>query len=505
LKFSFSQTPFALWFWIGSFVFLLPGNLGHAQTDKQERQTQGAVKTPDKQDGTVAALLISDIHFDPFHDPGKARQLVREPVSQWASILASAASPDQTQAFAGLQKACDAKGIDTPYPLLESSLEAMRERAPGASFITVTGDLIVHAFSCRYTTLMPGSTPDNYHEFVEKTIEFVVSQLRATFPGAPVYVALGNNDTDCGDYRLDAGGSFLAKTATILASGVPASARQQFLQEFPAGGYFSLTMAAPMRNTRLIVLNDLFLSPRYSTCNGAADDEPANAEMGWLESQLAQARQLGERVWVMGHIPPGVNTYATVSKFKNVCAGEDAEMFLNSGKLDALLIEYADVVRLGLFAHTHMDEMRLIAPEVSTARASLEHSVALKLVPSISPVDGNNPSFTIGRFDPSTAVLRDYEVMVASNQTGIDTAWSEEYDYARSYHQPEFSPAAVTHLMEKFSSDPQAHTELSQEYIRHYFKGDLAGVLTPFWPQYVCSLESDSARGYASCACAATK
>jgi sphingomyelin phosphodiesterase acid-like 3 len=505
LNFSFVRTSFALWYWVGIFVFLLPGNLSQAQTAAREGKTQRAVQAAGKQDSTIAALLISDIQFVPFQEPEKARQLVREPVSQWGAILASAASPDQAQAFAGLQKACHAKGVDTPYPLFESSLEAMHKRAPYASFITVTGDLIAHAFSCRYTTLTPGSTAGNYQEFVEKTIEFVVGQLRATFRGVPVYISLGNNDTDCGDYRLDAGGGFLAKAATIVASGVPASAQREVLQEFPAGGYFSLTMAAPMRNTRLIVLNDLFLSPRYSTCKGALDDAPGNAEMGWLESQLAQARQLGQKAWVMGHIPPGVNTYATVSKFKDVCAGEDAEMFLNSGRLDTLLVEYADVVRLGLFAHTHMDEMRLITPEGPAARASVEHSVALKLVPSISPVDGNNPSFTIARVDPSTAVLRDYEVIVASNQTGIDTTWTEEYDYARSYHQPEFSPSAVTQLIGKFSSDPRAETEPSQEYNRHYFKGDLAGVLTPFWPQYVCSLESDTARGYAACVCAAVK
>ena len=34
-----------------------------------------------------------------------------------------------------------------------------------------------------------------------------------------------------------------------------------------------------------------------------------------------------------------------------------------------------------------------------------EHRVAIKMVPSISPVDGNNPSFTIARVNPSSAML----------------------------------------------------------------------------------------------------
>jgi hypothetical protein len=114
-------------------------------------------------------------------------------------------------------------------------------------------------------------------------------------------------------------------------------------------------------------------------------------------------------------------------------------------------------------------------------------------------------SFITVTGDPSTALLRDYEVVVASNQTGIDTIWSEEYDYAQRYHQTAFSAAAVTELIHQFSSDPHAETQASQEYIRHYFKGDLSRELTPCWPQYVCSLESDTAQGYAACVCAAVK
>ena len=46
-------------------------------------------------DGTFPALLVSDIHFDPFHDPGKVQQLVKATVSQWESILSAPPSPNQ--------------------------------------------------------------------------------------------------------------------------------------------------------------------------------------------------------------------------------------------------------------------------------------------------------------------------------------------------------------------------------------------------------------------------
>ena len=454
---------------------------------------------------TVPALLVSDIHFDPFHDPAMVKQLVAAPVTKWRSILSAPASPNQQQAFAALQQGCHARGVDTPFTLLESSLRAMRSRQPDAKFMTVSGDLIAHAFTCRYSTLFPGSTPSDYQAFVLKTLSFVMAELRASFPETPVYVALGNNDSGCGDYQLDAGSDFLAQTGRIVAEGLPASQREHELKEFGEGGYYSVAMAEPMRDTRLIVVNDLFLSPRYTTCAGKPDSAAATEQLNWLEQQLLQARQSGQKVWVMGHIPTGVDPYSTASKFRNVCGGQAPVTFLASDKMDDLLVEFADVVRLGIFAHTHMDEMRLLEPEGREPQTADGHRVAIKVVPSISPVDGNNPSFTIARVNPFTATLADYKVIAASNQTGIATAWTTEYDYAQTYHEAEFSPTAVGKLMDGFSVDRDASSAESKAYIRDYFVGDLSRELSPFWPEYVCALDHYTSKAFAACVCSATK
>jgi sphingomyelin phosphodiesterase acid-like 3 len=466
----------------------------------------GRAAAPGKDDGLVPALLLSDIHFDPFHDPERVKRLDQAPASEWASILAAPESANAAQAFSSLQKICRAKGVDTPYPLLRASLDAMRSREAAPGFVTVTGDLIAHQFTCRYQTLFPGVSQQSYEAFVEKTIQFVVEQLRGAFPGTPVYVSLGNNDSDCGDYRLDAGGGFLSKTAELVAEGLPVGSRRDVLREFPAGGYYSVAME-PLRRARVIVLNDIYWSPKYATCKGAADPAPGITEMEWLEKQFNEARAAGQKVWVMGHIPPGVNVYSTVTKLKDVCANEPAEMFLNSERLDDILTRNADVVRLGLFAHTHMDEMRVIGPAgadgVFGGGASGAHEVAAKMVPSISPVDGNDPSFTVARVDRATGVLKDYAVVVASDFAG--SAWREEYDFGATYHAAAYSPETVEELITGFRADRKAQQMASQEYIRHYFKGDAARELAPFWGQYACSLDELTGRGYAACICAAYK
>jgi sphingomyelin phosphodiesterase acid-like 3 len=281
------------------------------------------------------------------------------------------------------------------------------------------------------------------------------------------------------------------------------------LKEFAQGGYYSVTMPAPMRNTRLVAVNDLFLSPEYRTCAGKPGTAAASVELKWLQETLAEARRLGQRVWVVGHIPPGVNPYATVAYRKDICGHEAPVMFLSSDKLAELLIEYSDVIRLGIFAHSHMDEMRLLDRESRDPHAapvsSDEHSVAIKMVPSISPVDGNNPSFTVSHVNPATATLQNYEVMAASNAAGVATTWTLEYDYAHTYHQAQFSPSAVQRLIVGFAEDRDAKTEASKAYIRNFYVGDRSIELTPFWPQYICALANHTAKAFTACACAIGK
>lgn len=513
---KFPRPQIAFWLWLLILIGAPLAGRGEARpaSSSQGGQQHHAADAAEAANRTVPALLVSDIHFDPFHDPASVQQLVDAPVSQWNSILSAPPSPNQQQAFAELQQRCRAHGVDTPYTLLRSSLQAMRSRQSDAKFIMLSGDLLAHNFLCRYKALFPtpAQTMDprcdpgtrcDYQLFVLKTLRFVMEELRASFPGVPVYGAVGNNDTGCGDYRLDEASKFLAQSGAIFAEGLPPSQQPQARKAFAQGGYYNVPMGALMRHTRLIVLNDIFQSPNYKTCAGKPDTAAAAVEMAWLREQLAEARRSGQKVWVMGHIPPGIDPFSTVAKLKDVCGSGQPEMFLSSDTMADLLIEYADVIRLGLFGHSHMDEMRLLRPPAGDSAP--EHSVAIKIIPSISPVDGNNPAFTIARVDPSSAVLRDYQVIAASNQTGIDTAWSGEYDYAQSYHEAQFSPSALRKLITNFENDGDAKTAASREYIRDYYVGDHFAELAPFWPKYICALANYTAKSYAACVCAPGK
>jgi sphingomyelin phosphodiesterase acid-like 3 len=365
----------------------------------------------------------------------------------------------------------------------------------------LSGDLISHSFSCKFATIFPKAAPAEYRAFVEKTIDYVMRKLRGALPGVPVYAALGNNDSDCGDYQLDPDSAFLTEAGKVLAAALPAGDRAEALRTFGEGGFYSARLPAPLKHTRILVLDDLFMSRRYATCGGKPDLAPAAAQIAWMEQQLDAARRNKEKVWVMSHIPPGVDPYATATKVLDLCGGGKPQMFLSSEALPEAMAGYGDVIELAVFAHTHMDEMRVLKPTDAAGAGAPAEGVALKMVPSISPINGNNPTFMLAQIDGSTGELKDYQVFVASNTTGIDTQWSEEYDFAKAYKEPGFTAAAAADLIAGFKADPMAQTAASKSYIQDYGSGTGARALGTFWQPYTCALRDDGADAFRECVC----
>jgi sphingomyelin phosphodiesterase acid-like 3 len=448
---------------------------------------------------SVSIVLLSDLHFDPFHDPAKVAQLGKAPVDQWEGILRSPETPTQAADFAAVQKACKAKqAMDSPYALFRGALQEARAQAPGARFVAVSGDLLVHEFDCRYRASMKLDKAKDDDQsvsaaFAEKTTTFVMKQVESVFPGMPVYLALGNNDSRCNHNRMDLGDAYLKATGPAVIDGlvgISPAERKLALTSYDSGGYYAVTMAAPMEHTRLLVLDDIFMMAKFANCEADDKDQKgAQEQIAWLNRELDAARQRGERVWVLGHVPPAVNPKG---KRDAVCAG-DVEAYLASDDLANVLISHADVVRLALFGHTHMDELHLLGTKSA--------GVPMKVIPSVSGVDGNLPSVILGKVDPASATLTDYTVYEASNWTGIGTTWAKEYDFDATYHEPDFSAKSLGDLIGRLHADSAGTTAESQAYDLHYLKGS-PSELASSWAPYVCSLDHPGASGFKACACA---
>ena len=461
-------------------------------------KAQGLAPMGKKKPATVEALFVSDIHLDPFWDPSKVDHLKDAPVSEWKAILAGPEAVDRGERFAQLEQACKLRvSPDTSYGLYARSLRAISRDASGAKFVVLSGDLMAHEFACKFATLVPQAKPGEYRAFAEKTIEFVMRELRGALPGVPVYAALGNNDSDCGDYQLDPNGAFLKVAGASMTSDLRAGDRAEALRTFGDGGFYSARLPAPLERTRILVLDDLFMSQRYETCGGKDDPAPAASQIEWLKQQLDAARRNHYKVWVMTHIPPGVNIYSTVTKGIDVCNGSQPQMFLKTEALAEAIAGYGDVIQLAIFAHTHMDEMRLLKPK---EQGTPPEGVAIKMVGSISPIGGNNPSFTVAQIDAATSEMKDYRVFAASDKAGAH--WSEEYDFDETYKEPAFTAATVGDLIAGFKADPNDQAETSASYIQN-FDSHGAGLkaLKPLWKTYTCELMGEGAEAFRECVC----
>jgi len=293
---------------------------------------------------------------------------------------------------------------------------------------------------------------------------------------------------------MDPQDRYLKATGKAVVAGLrgaSAAEAKSALEDYEAGGYFGVTLKS-LRRTRLLVLDDIYLSDKYQGCGGKSGTAGADALLAWLDRELTAAKAHGETVWVMGHIPPGVNIYSTVSKMKDVCSGAKITMFLGSDRLNEVLEKHADVVRLGLFGHTHMDEVRLLAGDGG--------KVPVKMVASISPVDGNRPTFTLAQVDAGSATLNDWTVFEASNDTGKDTKWTREYSYKETYHEPDFSAASAGDLIGQFHADADGAKPASRAY-ETYFSPAMLPVLSLVWPQYACGLDHTTKESFKACVC----
>jgi sphingomyelin phosphodiesterase acid-like 3 len=454
------------------------------------------------QPATATVVMLSDLHLDPFHDPAKLPLLLKAPLEDWEAILSSAQSPTQAADSAAVQKACGgSRQMDSSYALLRSSLRAARAQAPDARFVVVSGDLLVHNLDCRYRAALKlsqaaGDDQSLSAAFAEKTTVFVMKQVEAAFKGIPVYLALGNNDSRCNHNRLDVRDDYLKATVQAMLDGlvgVSAEERTLALETYQSAGYYAVTMSAPMERTRLLVIDDTYMMANFANCEAdGADRKGAQEQLTWLARELDGARQRGENVWLVGHLPPSVNPRSSPGRLLRLCTDGSAETFLSSNALANLLSSHADMVRLAIFGHTHMDELHLLGGKAG---------VPVKVVASVTPVDGNLPSFLLGKVAPSSATLLDYQVYVASNTTGVGTRWAREYGFDETYHEASFTAASLGDLIGRLRADTAGSSAESEAYQKHFYKGADGFALGPFWQAYVCSLDQPTAEGFKTCVC----
>ena len=421
-----------------------------------------------------AWIVLSDLHFDPFTQPRLVDRLAAAAPERWRAIFAT-----------GEVTAPSGRGSDTNDALLESTLDGARNAVADPRIVIVAGDLLAHDFRARFDRTAKVHDDAAYAAFVDKTIAFLAWELQAAFPRARLLPVIGNNDNACGDYQSTPHAAFLAQMAAAWAGSVGAADPTAFVAQFSTGGYY--TVPLPVGRAQAIVLNDVFWSVNYKNACGDPKADPGGDELRWLQATQA-AIPSGTPVWVIAHIPPGIDAYATL----HAPAGSAPVPFLGDRFNDALLtaLDSSSTVVMSIAGHTHMDSFRAIGPDPSTPRAPM------LIVPAVSPIFGNAPSFTVLDVDQSTAQVDDEQVFILTKGKN-DWLWRREYDFDSVYGPGPIDAADLWRAQQAIFNDDRVRRRFEE----YYQSGDgIAPITEDTWRAYWCANVALTVTDYTACA-----
>jgi sphingomyelin phosphodiesterase acid-like 3 len=420
-------------------------------------------------------VWLSDLHFDPTADPKLIDALAEASVDEWSRILASS-RPGRFSGF----------GEDTNWALLSSSLDAIRRTAPNVKFTVVTGDILVHDFSEKFQSMAKNQDNASFRRFATKTMQFIAGQLGTIAPGKPVLFTLGNNDSDCGDYELQPQSAFLKNESASITQLLGALTDKTSAADWTALGSYSVPHPS-LKNHRVIAVNSVYFSPRYQNACSDLDDDPAMQEMRWLESELAKARNHKDKIWLIFHIPPGIDGYATSRS-----SGPEETTFmwepLYTEEFQNLLARYHNAVTVSLAGHEHMDDFRLIT-----------NSLVL-MTPALSPVFKQNPAFRVVSFRPNGTLL-DGTTYYLSNldhvSNGIAPEWNLEYSFASTWRLSQLDFKNFSKLYRQIEGKTAVRDRWSTLYSVSHPQGNMITKQT--FPQLFCATGNATQAGFKAC------
>lgn len=431
-------------------------------------------------------LIASDIHFNPMADASLVPKLLAAEPSQWEAILNQSAP-----------RTFSPYGQDANWWLLQSSLKQMRKTMPHPEVFLILGDLLAHRFPATFHDTTHDNDPQHYRAFVLKTIQFLALQLHQRWPDTQILLTPGNNDDDCGDYAIEAGGAYLADTATIARN--LARGDEQLIADWKALGSYTVQPTA-IPGLKIVSLNSIFFSENFEPQNFRNSCEEvqstaASQTFAWLEHTVSEAKRANQKVWLLFHIPPGIDGYGSTHNHESSCMANIVPMWVPEWtvKFDSLLVNYQRTVVASFAGHTHTDDFRVIQ-DGDTAKAFV------LVDPPISPVYDQNPAFRV--VDVVGDQVRDQTTYYLTNLTAAkagDGKWKKEYSFSHAWKTKQLDATSMGKIYDQIATNDAAR----DHWLKLYKVSSSAAKVPPDTVRGLyCAIEGLGLGAYGNCACA---
>ncbi|EQC27260.1 hypothetical protein SDRG_14882 [Saprolegnia diclina VS20] len=325
-------------------------------------------------------------------------------------------------------------GHDSSPRLLESALAYAQSVLPNPDLFLHTGDSVAH-------------TKHNESVLLQ-SVRQNVQAMERYFHARNATAIVGN--ADCvKDYLMNVTDPASGTNPTIGmidAAWRPSLTPAQF-QAFDTRGYLWYQLET---NLILVTLNTVPYSVRHAP--KTTDIPDPFGQFAWLHHVLSEAKANGSYVYIAGHIPPIIDSYAGKQQW-------EVQYIV---QYQAIVQQFPDIIKAQLFGHVHNIEYRVPIPTLDGAEG-----VPLFATGAVSPYFGNNPSFTVWEYDNGTYDLLDFTVYATNfTDTLVDSkivGWKKVFTASTAYNITDLSSTTLRSLTQRMKND----SALLYEYYRH--------------------------------------
>ncbi|XP_067862890.1 acid sphingomyelinase-like phosphodiesterase 3b [Heptranchias perlo] len=315
----------------------------------------------------------------------------------------------------------------------------MRERHPHPDFILWTGDDTPHVADEKLG-----------EDAVMRIIGNLTHLIQEVFPGTKVYSAMGNHDFHPKNQFPDNYHRIYIKTAQLWKSWMD----PQSIPTFNKGAFYTERLLG-RTGQRIIVLNTNLYYINNKLNVGISD--PAG-QFKWFEEVLSNAVTAKEKVYIIGHVPPG---------FFEKRRGIIWFRHHFNKRYNEIVQKYHSVIAGQFFGHHHTDSFRMfynhsgspigvmfIAPGVTPWKTTL---------PGVEN-GANNPGIRIFEYDTNTLEVQDMVTYYfnLSHANTVAPRWQLEYRLTEAFKVPDGTVRSMQMTLDKLYND--------NYYLQKYYK-----------------------------------